>query len=227
MNSRAPSAAQGVLHNFRQIERVREGRFRPAADNIAGHAASLLLLAIDLEDAGELGRLGLVDEIRRRRAIGSHAHVERTVAHQRESAIGLVHLHRRDAEIEGHAVDRGVAEASVHPRERGLDQFEPSGRFQRRREAPGRGVAIEGDDVGAGVQKTAAIAARAEGAVDHGPPRRGFQRGEHLVQHDRRVGRVRHATATSRRLARSDAHSDLARPRAPAKFARWASADQI
>jgi hypothetical protein len=95
MNSRPSPAAQGVLHNFRQIEGAGERRLRPAANDETGDTARLTLFAIDFEDTRKLARLGLVDQIRGGRAIGAHAHVERSVAHQREAAIGLVHLHRR------------------------------------------------------------------------------------------------------------------------------------
>ncbi len=56
-----------------------------------------------------------------------HAHVERTFAAEGEAALGLVELHRRNAEVEGHAVDRGDAFAGqqrVHRAEAAFDHGE-------------------------------------------------------------------------------------------------------
>ena len=44
----------------------------------------------------------------------AHAHVERTVMAKGKSALGLVELHRGDAEVEDHAVDGVVAAAAQH-----------------------------------------------------------------------------------------------------------------
>ena len=42
-------------------------------------------------------------------ALTAHAHVEWTIESKGEAALGIVQLHRRDAEIEDHAVDRLVS----------------------------------------------------------------------------------------------------------------------
>ena len=59
---------------------------------------------------------GLRHHVGGARAVAAHAHVERAVEAEREAALGLVELHRRDAEIEHDAVDRVVAEFSRRPR---------------------------------------------------------------------------------------------------------------
>ena len=58
-----------------------------------------------------------------------HAHVERGVAGVGEAALVLVELHRRDAEVEQHAVDAVDAEVGAGPSGSlvvdGVDQVHP------------------------------------------------------------------------------------------------------
>ncbi len=64
------------------------------------------LLAEDVDDVGEIGLRGLGDHIGRARSILPHPHVERTAEPKRESALGLVELHRGYPDIHHDAVDR-------------------------------------------------------------------------------------------------------------------------
>ncbi len=63
-----------------------------------------------------------------------HAHVERRVAAQREAALGLIELHRRDADVERDAVDRVETRAAgdrVEIGEAALDQASVGRRTRR------------------------------------------------------------------------------------------------
>ncbi len=62
-------------------------------------------LAQESEDADEIRHFGSIDHIRGRDTRHRHAHVERPVALKRETALGFVDLHGRDADIEHHAVE--------------------------------------------------------------------------------------------------------------------------
>src|SRR6185437_14333907 len=105
------------------------------------------------------------------RAAASHAHVERPVEPERKSALGLVELHRGDAEIEHHAVDGRalVREDLVQIGKALFDQFEAAGRFGEQRRAAGDGalIAVDADDARTGRRQDGARKpACAERAVD-------------------------------------------------------------
>ena len=76
------------------------------ARDVAGEA----LLAERRDDLREVALGGRIDQIGRARARAAHAHVERAVVAEREAALGLIELHRGDAEVEQDAVDRLMAE---------------------------------------------------------------------------------------------------------------------
>ena len=78
---------------------------RRASMDGAGHGPRAPLLAVMVDDVGEHRLVGLVDEVGGARAVGAHAHVEGAVVAEREAALRLVELHRRDADIEHHPVD--------------------------------------------------------------------------------------------------------------------------
>ena len=59
---------------------------------------------------GEIALRCGVHQIGGAHAFPAHAHVERSVVAEREAALRLVELHRRDAEIEQDAVDRLMPE---------------------------------------------------------------------------------------------------------------------
>ena len=101
----------------------------------------------------------------------AHTHVQRPVAHEGEAALGLIQLHRRDADIEDSAVQLSLAalgEGLRQSREGGADQLElarPCGGDRVGVRLDGR-VAVQTDDLGAALQNGAGIAAGAEGGVD-------------------------------------------------------------
>ena len=77
-----------------------------ARDDGAGDRARMALLAELEDDVGEIALGRLCHHVGGARAVAAHAHVERPVEPEREAALGLVELHRGDAEIEHDAVDR-------------------------------------------------------------------------------------------------------------------------
>ena len=91
---------------------------------------------------------------------------------EREAALGLVELHRGDAEIEHDAVDRlvpGIARDGVEIGEAVFDQRQPAARLlDQVRAQRDRGlVAVDADHLAVGGRQNGArIAAGAEGAVD-------------------------------------------------------------
>ena len=99
-----------------------------------GDAAGMAFLAEEAEDAGEIARLEAVDDVGGAGAGLRHAHVERSVGAEGEAACGLVDLHRRDADVEHHAVDLfGIV---VELRERPVHKPQPAVR-RRFQLAPG------------------------------------------------------------------------------------------
>lgn len=124
-------------------------------------------LAIVIEDVRDRRFLGRVQQIRSRGAVIAHPHVQGPVAQEREPAIRLVQLHRADAKVQHHAVQRLPGQI-VHVRERPLDQPQPVAIFAAPAfgHAEDRRIAVHADhDIGARRQQAAAVAARAEGAV--------------------------------------------------------------
>src|ERR1700733_4010290 len=109
---------------------------------------------------------------RARVAAVGHAHVEGAVEAEREAAVGLVELHRGDADVHHHAVDgfksltranlAEMREAVFHQRQpafRPVHEVEPAG--------DGSAVAVDADDAGSpDLEDSSAVAARAEGRVD-------------------------------------------------------------
>ena len=104
--------------------------------------AGMTLLAEDVDDVGEIGLGGLRDHVRRGRAVMAHPHVERAVEPERKAALGLVELHRGDADIHHDAVDRIDALRGADFGEIGeaiLDQGQPAVRAVDQIEAAGNG----------------------------------------------------------------------------------------
>ena len=96
--------------------------------------AGARLLAIVLEDARDLGLVGLVEEVGGGRPRLLHAHVERTVGREGKAAVRSVHLHRRNADIERDGVDEADAalcEHAVHLAEPLFDQSQAGVRDER------------------------------------------------------------------------------------------------
>ena len=133
-----------------------------------------------------------IHEVRSRRPVCAHAHVERPVAHKRKAALGFVELHGRDANIEGDAVGAALTDEITHGRESIFNQ--PKGRFLTELcgVSPRDGVAVERHHLGAAGEERGAVAARPEGAVDDQLAGLGRQRHQHLREQHRGMGRVSH-----------------------------------
>ena len=146
---------------------------RPGGDDRPGDAARLRLLAIMEEDVGDLGFVGAVDEVGGARPVLAHPHVERPVGLEGEAALGLVELHRGDADIERDAVDRvdvAVGKRLTHPGETLRHKRQALPARGQRLAIPDRfGIAIESEDAGRPfVEDGLGVSARAERAVDMG-----------------------------------------------------------
>ena len=132
----------------------------------------MTLLAEDIDDVGEIGFGGPGDHIGRGRTVMAHPHVERAAEPEREAALGLIELHRGDADVHHDAVDgvdalRGADLGQIG--EAVLDQGQPAiGAIDQIEAAGNRGpVAVDADDPGSlRFQDRAAVAAGAEGGVD-------------------------------------------------------------
>ena len=107
-----------------------------------------------------------------------HAHVERAVGAEREAAIGLVELHRGDADVEHDAIDLRLGKF-VEPRERPRAPACSRPAKAAARSAPAamasgsRSIAMTSAPAASSALR---IAAGAEGAVDDGVAGAGFER---------------------------------------------------
>ena len=198
MDPGPPAPAQRAFHHLGEIEGAREGRLGSAANESAGDAPRLTLFAIQTEDTRQLGGLGFIDQIGGGQARAGHAHVQRSIAHQREPALGLVHLHGRYPQVQGHAVRAPFAQCLGHGRERSGQQAETPPRRQALGEGGHGRIAVKGDDACSGIQKGAAVTARAESAVDQKLPPIRPQRFDHLGEQNRRVRSWGHGRSAAR-----------------------------
>ena len=132
----------------------------------------MALFAEDIDDVGEIGLGGLRNDIRRGRPVMAHPHVERAAEPEREAALGLVELHRGNADVHHDAVHCGHALRRADVGKVGesvLDQGQPAVGLIDQIEAAGnrRPVAVDADDLGSRDREDrAAVAAGAEGRVD-------------------------------------------------------------
>ena len=158
---------------IRELLGRRDRCLAPGFDDGARHGARASLLAIVVDDVGEHALIGLVDELGRALAARLHPHVERPVIAEREAALGLVELHRGDADIEHDAVERRHLEALGLFRQRTEARFGQGQPPAHRRDETGTAgdrtrVAVEREQrrLRLALQKRARIAAGAEGAVE-------------------------------------------------------------
>ena len=137
---------------------------------------------------------------------------------------GIVELHGGDADVEHHAIDAGVAmpraiASSSEKRPSTSVSRPPRRMLQRGAGGDGRRVAIDGDHGGAGIEDGAAVAARAESAVDEGATGVGSEVSHDLVEKNRNVA-GRSASSTLRHGAAARAHS-------PPPAGRWPGASRF
>ena len=132
----------------------------------------MALLAEDKNDIGEIAFARAGDHIGRVRALAAHAHVERPVETERESALGPIELHGGDAEVEHNAIDgveAGVVRRAIEIGEALFDQRETATRrlHQVRAKRDRRLVAVDADYFAIrGGENGTGIAAGAESGVD-------------------------------------------------------------
>src|SRR5215831_17039594 len=95
--------------NVRERARGADNVVVAGFDNRARDRPRMPLLAERGDDGGEIAFAGASDDVSRARAVAPHPHVERAVEPERKTALRLVELHRRHAEIENDTIDRGIA----------------------------------------------------------------------------------------------------------------------
>src|SRR5437868_6786133 len=98
-------------------------------------ATGFPFLAEGIEEIGELALGQSIHQISRALSLAGHSHIQRSLAHEGEPTTGLVELHRGDADIEYHAVDRALGEL-IQLRKGALYELETTRKFacQRIRE---------------------------------------------------------------------------------------------
>jgi hypothetical protein len=220
----AVAGAHRAPHDLRELQRARDGRHGARRDDRLRDAAREPLFAELRDHLLQLPLVRMRHEIRGRRAMrGVHAHVERTVLGEAETARRIVELRRGDAEVEQHAAHRSAAcmrcDHRAEPREIGADEFEPGfAREGSTTRGDGIGIPVEGEHgaVGAdGLEQASRMSPASERAIDIQTTRRRSERFEHLVDKHRLVPiRVLHAITpcTFRRSPRRTGPARAPRP---------------
>src|SRR6185295_6834222 len=98
-----------------QLQRAGDRRLGAGGDDGAGDDARPPLVAIVVDDVGELALAAPVHDVGGALALLFHAHVEGAVGAEGEAALGPVELHGGDADVEGDAVG-GVDAARIQQR---------------------------------------------------------------------------------------------------------------
>ena len=165
-------ASHHLADDIGQRLRGRDRRFLARRHDGARHGPGMALFAENIDDVSKIGLGGLRHDIRRRRPVMAHPHVERTAEPEREAARRLIELHRGHADIHHDAVHRRrtLRRADVCKiGESVLDQGQPAAGPIDQIESAGNGrpVAVDADDPGSrDSEDRAAVAAGAEGRVD-------------------------------------------------------------
>ncbi|OIQ71344.1 hypothetical protein GALL_470410 [mine drainage metagenome] len=161
------------------------------------NATRMTLFAEGVDDIGEIGLGRLRDDVRRGRAVMPHPHVERAIVAKRETAPGLIQLHRGHADVHHDAVDRREPVGRANIGEVGksvLDQREPAGRLVDEIETARyrRPVAVDADDTGScDFEDGPAVPASSKGGVDINAALTRVQKLDRLAAKDRDVARGR------------------------------------
>ena len=141
----------------------------------------------------EVALARLVDEIGGGQVGGAiHAHVERNVGRVREAAVGMVELHRRDAEVEQDRVRLDAVRRQLleHERELAAQQARLEAAvapLEALEVRPDRRVAVDRDVAAATVQvggEQLRVAAGSERAVDDGLARAHREQAAHFLGED-------------------------------------------
>src|SRR3546814_6056824 len=94
---RAGGMAQRLADHRRQFTGARQ---RPGSNDRPRDAARLTLVAIMIEDVGDLALVGAVEPVGGAFALLRHAHVERAVGLKGKAACPAIDLHRRYADVD-------------------------------------------------------------------------------------------------------------------------------
>ena len=168
----------------------------------------MALLSQRDNDGGEIAFARERHDVGRARTFPPHAHVERSVQPERKSALGLVDLHGRNAEVEHYAVDRGNAVMShkrFEIREAPSGKQEPALRLFNQRSAGRDRAFVAVNEHRPRIAAAAECGVEIDAAVAHGEPFLGAAR--------------QHRNMASR--SASDSRADVARHHfcAPSGFA--------
>ena len=140
------------------------------------------------DDRGQRAVIGGVDEISGAFARQAHAHVQRTIFAEAETARRLVELEGRYAQVQHHAI-AGSREL-VHAGEFALHQGQPAGEAfnQRLAARDGVGIAVDAQHAAVGgFQNGGGITTATKRAIDIRRAVAGRQHLDHFVQHHRDV----------------------------------------
>ena len=217
-----------------------DGLLAAARDDGFGDRAGPPLLAELADDLGKLLLGQCVDDIGCGRALPAHAHIERSLFHEGETALSLVELHRRDAKIEhdaGDGADRLMCRDVLHFAEARVDRDQSPGISldKSRTHAKRLWVAVDGDDFAVGrLQDGFGVAPCPERAVDDDLAVFRLKRLKHLREHHGNVaGRSaggRRSSAATRHHSRAPSGPPLPRRPAPSSLRRsrtfWRASDK-
>ncbi len=181
--------AQRLAHDVRQLAGARQ---RARGDDRLCDAARTRLLAIVEKDVGDLRLVRFVDEVGGGHPLTRHTHRQRPVLLEAEAALGLIELHRRDADIHGDAIhghETARLQFAVERRKGRLDQHQPAaaGRddglaaFDRVR------IAVKGGHLGSPLEERQTVATGTKGRVDDARTGLDRERIDGLVEEHRDV----------------------------------------
>ena len=129
-----------------------------------------MLFAISVNNVGNVSLFGFVDEVCRRHAVLTHAHIKRAILLKRKAALSAIKLHRRNADIQYDAIDRRNAvghQDIVHVRKTG--RVKTQGAFTAARKVrtffKGIGITVERVNARTASQYRLAVSTCTEGAI--------------------------------------------------------------
>src|SRR5581483_10456494 len=198
--------ADDARDELRELEGARDRRLAPLLDDRMRDAPAHALLAVAPEHVGDFALGGAREKSGRALAAARvHAHVERRVGLETETARGIVELRRGHAEIEQYTVESGggrvpigeIGEIAV------ADHYARVAAEFRARRGDGGRIAVHEQQAPGGTEpreQRTRMAAAAERAVEVRPVGAHGERCERLVEHHGDVSLVLHVDS------REDAH---------------------
>ena len=167
-------ASDDFFDRLGQRERFAKRRFLAQLDDLAGNAARGRLFAQLAKNPRQLFFRVAVDHLGGGQFPARiHPHVERAVAHQAETAIGVLQLPRGDAEIEHRAAD--LRDPELVENLAGFAEICPAATSRARRNSARRSarefervrILIEGEHIRAGAQDRLGMAAAAASRIEN------------------------------------------------------------